>query len=82
MEPTLSNNTTTEEKETTSSEKIAVSASQQPESVIVHHEAHHHTQNLYPRARHIILVSLVLFSIALIIFLMHQNGKSIYDNGL
>lgn len=42
----------------------------------------HDVKNLYPTARHIIIVSCVLFSFLLIIFLMHQNGKSIYENGL
>lgn len=42
----------------------------------------HHTKNLYPVVRHILLVVFVLFSIALIVLLMHQNGKSIYDNGI
>jgi hypothetical protein len=42
----------------------------------------HHTKNLYPLVRHILLVICVLFSVALIILLIHQNGKSIYDNGI
>ncbi len=42
----------------------------------------HHTKNLYPVVRHIILIVLVLLFATLIIFLMHQNGKSIYDNGI
>ncbi len=42
----------------------------------------HRTKNLYPVVRHVILVIIVLLFITLIIFLMHQNGKSIYDNGL
>lgn len=42
----------------------------------------HHTKNLYPVVRHILLVICVLFSITLILLLMHQNGKSIYDNGI
>ena len=42
----------------------------------------HHTKNLYPVVRHTLLIICVLFSIALIILLMHQNGKSIYDNGI
>jgi hypothetical protein len=42
----------------------------------------HHTKNLYPVVRHILLIICILFSITLILLLMHQNGKSIYDNGL
>jgi hypothetical protein len=42
----------------------------------------HHTKNLYPFVRHTLLVICVLFSLLLILFLMHQNGKSIYDNGI
>ncbi len=42
----------------------------------------HHTKNLYPIVRHVLLVICILFSITLILLLMHQNGKSIYDNGL
>lgn len=42
----------------------------------------HHTRNLYPVVRHTLLIVFILLGITLIIFLMHQNGKSIYDNGL
>lgn len=42
----------------------------------------HHTKNLYPIVRHTILVVCILFFIVLIMFLIHQNGKSIYDNGI
>lgn len=42
----------------------------------------HHTKNLYPVARHLTLIVLVLLFATLIVFLMHQNGKSIYDNGI
>lgn len=41
-----------------------------------------HTKNLYPIVRHTLLIVIVLLFITLIIFLMHQNGKSIYDNGI
>jgi hypothetical protein len=40
-----------------------------------------HKKNLYPVVRHIFLVICILFAVAFIIFLIHQNGKSIYDNG-
>ena len=43
---------------------------------------HHHTRNLYPVVRHIFLVTAVLCALSIIVFLMYQNGKSIYDNGL
>lgn len=42
----------------------------------------HQKKNLYPAVRHILLVICVLFALAFIVFLMHQNGKSIYDNGI
>ncbi len=42
----------------------------------------HHTKNLYPIVRHIILLLFVLISLTLILLLIHQNGKSIYDNGI
>ncbi len=42
----------------------------------------YHTKNLYPAVRHIMLVVCVLFFIVLTLFLVHQNGKSIYDNGI
>ena len=42
----------------------------------------HHTKNLYPIVRHVILVLTVLFFALCILFLMHQNGKSIYDKGI
>lgn len=55
---------------------IIISSSSQGKPVI------HHTKNLYPVVRHILLILTILFFITLIVFLMHQNGKSIYDNGL
>lgn len=55
---------------------IIISASPEGKPVI------HHTKNLYPIVRHTILIAIVLLCATLIIFLMHQNGKSIYDNGL
>ena len=42
----------------------------------------HKKKNLYPIVRHIFLVTAVLCALSIIIFLMYQNGKSIYDNGL
>jgi hypothetical protein len=42
----------------------------------------HSKKNLYPYIRHILLASAILCAFAVIIFLMYQNGKSIYDNGI
>lgn len=42
----------------------------------------HHKKNLYPAVRHILLIIFVLCTLTFIFFLVHQNGKSIYDNGL
>ncbi len=44
--------------------------------------SHHHKKNLYPAVRHILLIIFVLCTLTFIFFLVHQNGKSIYDNGL
>lgn len=41
-----------------------------------------HKKNLYPIVRHIFLVACILASLAIIMFLFYQNGKSIYDNGI
>jgi hypothetical protein len=43
---------------------------------------HHKIKNFYPEARHILLVVFVLLCLCIIFFLVHQNGKSIYENGL
>lgn len=42
----------------------------------------HHLKNVYPTMRHIILVVSILLAIAVIMFLIHQNGKSIYEHGV
>ncbi len=42
----------------------------------------HEKRNIYPLVRHILLVACVLLTVCLVIFLIHQNGKSIYDNGI
>lgn len=57
---------------------------EEPLRGIPSHEVPHPNtvKNLYPAARHILLVTCILFSVCLIIFLMHQNGKNIYDNGI
>lgn len=38
--------------------------------------------NPYPKIRHIFLIILVLITVATILFLVYQNGKSIYDKGI
>jgi Na+/H+ antiporter NhaC len=38
--------------------------------------------NIYPTIRHLVLIICALLTIAIILFLFYQNGKSIYDNGL
>jgi hypothetical protein len=40
------------------------------------------TVNIYPIIRHAFLTLCVLLAIAIILFLIYQNGKSIYDKGL
>ncbi len=39
-------------------------------------------KNLYPFVRHVFLISIVLCVFLLLLFLIYQNGKSIYENGL
>ncbi len=41
-----------------------------------------HKKNIYPVVRHIFLIACILCALSFIIFLMYQNGKSIYDNGI
>ena len=54
-----------------------------PEAIYVIPSQYPHTnKNIYPSLRHILLTSFVIMCMALILFLIHQNGKSIYDNGL
>lgn len=42
----------------------------------------HKVKNLYPAVRHILLIILVLFTLIFLVFLMHQNGRSIYEHGI
>jgi uncharacterized protein HemX len=42
----------------------------------------HTKKNLYPFVRHILLTILVILGVTLTLFLMQQNGKSIYENGI
>jgi hypothetical protein len=39
-------------------------------------------KNLYPSIRHLFLVISLLLAISVIVFLVYQNGKSIYDHGI
>ena len=45
-------------------------------------EEAHYKKNIYPAVRHSFLVTLVLCAFLILIFLMYQNGKSIYDHGI
>ena len=38
--------------------------------------------NIYPIIRHIFLTLCILLTISIILFLIYQNGKSIYDKGI
>lgn len=42
----------------------------------------HHMKNLYPAARHALLVICILCALFLIMYLINQNGRSIYENGI
>lgn len=42
----------------------------------------HHPKNIYPYMRHVLLIVVVLIALCTIIFLIHQNGKSIYEHGI
>lgn len=38
--------------------------------------------NIYPIFRHVFLTLCILLAMSIILFLIYQNGKSIYDKGL
>lgn len=40
------------------------------------------TINVYPLIRHLFLTMCILLTVAIILFLIYQNGKSIYDKGI
>lgn len=42
----------------------------------------HLTKNIYPYLRHSMLIIIVLITFFTIIFLIHQNGKSLYEHGI
>jgi hypothetical protein len=39
-------------------------------------------KNIYPYLRHLLLITLVLLAFFTLIFLIHQNGKSLYEHGI
>ncbi len=39
-------------------------------------------KNVYPFVRRILIISLVLFTLSVLIFLIYQNGESLYENGI
>ena len=41
----------------------------------------HHTKNLYPTVRHTVLIIFVLVALFMIVFLVNENGRRIYENG-
>lgn len=42
----------------------------------------HTEKNLYPTVRRIFLNVAILFALSVILFLIYQNGKSIYEHGI
>lgn len=42
----------------------------------------HQKKNIYPLVRHIFIIAIILATISIVIFLIYQNGQSIYDKGL
>jgi hypothetical protein len=38
--------------------------------------------NVYPILRHVFLIFCILLTVLIVFFLMYQNGKSIYENGI
>ncbi len=44
--------------------------------------SYHTDTNVYPAIRTIILSVCVLIALSVVIFLIYQNGKSIYANGI
>jgi hypothetical protein len=44
--------------------------------------ATHPIKNIYPVTRHFMLIVLTLLAFTIIIFLIYQNGRSIYENGI
>lgn len=42
----------------------------------------HQKKNIYPLVRHVLIIAVTLITVSIVILLIYQNGKSIYDNGL
>jgi hypothetical protein len=38
--------------------------------------------NIYPIIRHMFLIVCVLLTVSIILFLLYQNGRSLYDKGI
>lgn len=38
--------------------------------------------NIYPAVRHLFLTLCIILALLIILFLVYQNGKSIYDKGI
>lgn len=77
MTPISSLENTAEKNTFQSSNSTSVAEHETPSSQI-----NHHKKNIYPSTRHVLLITFILFGLCLILFLIHQNGKSIYDNGI
>lgn len=42
----------------------------------------HQKRNIYPLVRHVFIIAVALATVSIVIFLIYQNGQSIYDKGL
>ena len=83
MEPPLYSSSTTEPKNPKSESSIsAPSLLQQNPLVSPEAPIESLKKNIYPTMRHLLLVALVFLTFLFIVFLILQNGKSIYDHGL
>jgi hypothetical protein len=51
-------------------------------TILVSEQPTHRKRNVYPSVRHTFLIISILCALSIIIFLMYQNGKIIYDNGI
>ena len=82
MDQEIPQKATEEPRGTTESSNISPASSGEVTTSTAPLQEPYYKKNIYPSLRHILLVSFVIMCMALILFLMHQNGKSIYDNGL
>jgi hypothetical protein len=53
-----------------------------PHAEKVRADTKHEEINLYPTLRTLFLVACVIITIAVALFLIYQNGKSIYETGI